>query len=259
MLSRTWIFLYGLACYVIFLFTFLYAVGFVGNFAVPRTIDAAPSGDFATSLAIDLLLLGIFAVQHSVMARPVFKRWVTRFIPQAAERSTYVLTASLALIALFVFWRPLGGVVWQVQSPLAAGGLHLLCAFGWTLVLLSTFMIDHFDLFGLRQVYLNLIEETYWPVEFRTPGPYRWVRHPLYLGFLIAFWSTPVMSVAHLVFALMTTGYILVAIRLEERDLIDNLGHVYREYRQRVPMLLPFLRKAPNDASTRRLRNADNY
>jgi protein-S-isoprenylcysteine O-methyltransferase Ste14 len=257
MLQRTSIFFYGLASYVVFLATFLYMVGFVGNFAVPRSIDAEPIAPFGMSLAIDVLLLGLFAVQHSVMARPAFKRWFTRFIPEAAERSTYVLAASLALIALFAGWHPLGGIVWKVESPLAAGALHLACAFGWTLVLVSTFLINHFDLFGLRQVYLHLVDETYWPLEFRTPAVYRFVRHPLYLGFIIALWSTPTMGVAHLVFALGSTLYILVGIQLEESDLVDHLGHAYREYRERVPMLIPSFSKARNGSPSRRLGNAD--
>ena len=257
MLKRTWIFLYGLASYFVFLATFLYAIGFVGNFAVPRSIDSEPIAPFGQSLAIDVLLLGLFALQHSVMARPAFKRWFTRFIPAAAERSTYVLAASLALIALFAAWHPLGGTVWHVESPVAIGALHLACALGWTLVLVSTFLINHFDLFGLRQVYLNLIDETYWSVEFRTPGVYRFVRHPLYLGFIVAFWATPTMSLTHLVFAAMTTAYILIAIQLEESDLVDDLGHAYREYRERVPMLIPSFSKARNGSPSRRLGNAD--
>jgi protein-S-isoprenylcysteine O-methyltransferase Ste14 len=257
MLKRMSIFIYGVASYLVFLATFVYLVGFVGNIAVPRSIDAEPIGPFGMSLAIDVLLLGLFAVQHSVMARPAFKRWFTRFIPEAAERSTYVLAASFALAVLFAAWHPLGGVVWKVDSPVAAGALHVACAFGWTLVLVSTFLINHFDLFGLRQVYLNLVEETCWPLEFRTPAVYRYVRHPLYLGFIIALWSTPTMSMAHLVFALVTTLYIFVGIRLEERDLVDSLGHVYREYRQRVPMIIPTFSKARDGSAARRLGNAD--
>jgi protein-S-isoprenylcysteine O-methyltransferase Ste14 len=257
MLQRTSIFLYGIASYFIFLATFLYLVGFVGNFAVPRSIDAAPIAPFGQSLAIDVLLLGLFALQHSVMARPAFKRWFTRFIPEAAERSTYVLAASLALVALFAGWHPLGGTIWKVESPVAIGALHLACALGWTLVLVSTFLLNHFDLFGLRQVYLGLIGETYWPLEFRTPAVYRFVRHPLYLGFVIALWSTPTMSMAHLIFAVGMTAYILVGIQLEESDLLDSLGHAYREYRKRVPMLIPSFSKARDGSSPRRLGNAD--
>jgi methanethiol S-methyltransferase len=241
MFKRSVIFIYGIACYALFLMTFLYAVGFVGNLYVPRTIDGQPTGDFATSLVVDLALLLLFAVQHSVMARPAFKRQWTRIVPVEAERSTYVLASSLALIALFAFWRPLGGTVWSVQAPAAAYALYGLCASGWLLVLLSTFLINHFDLFGLRQVWFCLTGKTYHHVGFRNPWPYRVVRHPLYVGFLLAFWATPTMTVTHLLFALATTGYILVAIQLEERDLVDHLGDTYAEYRKRVPMIIPFL------------------
>jgi protein-S-isoprenylcysteine O-methyltransferase Ste14 len=206
----------------VFLATFLYAVGFVGNFVVPRSIDGPASGDLAGSLIVDLALLLLFALQHSVMARPTFKRWWTRYVPEPAERSTYVLFASLALIALFAFWQPLGGPVWSLQAPVAVYALHGLCAFGWLTVLVSTFMINHFDLFGLRQVWLYLNGEPYRPVGFRAPLPYRVVRHPLYAGFLVAFWATPTMTTTHLLFAIATTGYILVAIQLEERNLIDS-------------------------------------
>jgi len=242
MLKRSLVFVYGLVSYVLFLGTYLYAIGFVGNFLVPRSIDSAPDGNFAVSFIVDLALLLGFALQHSVMARPAFKRWWTRFIPEAAERSTYVLASSLALIALFAYWRPLGGVVWSVEAPVAVAVLYLLCAAGWLLVLVSTFLINHFDLFGLRQIWMYLRGVPYQAIGFRTPGPYRLVRHPLYVGWLLAFWATPTMSVAHLLFAIATTGYILFAIRLEERDLIASLGNAYREYRQRVPMLIPFTR-----------------
>jgi methanethiol S-methyltransferase len=239
MQNRSIVFLYGLVCYVLFFGTFLYAIGFVGNLFVPRSIDAPPAGDFVSSLVIDLALLTVFAVQHSLMARPIFKRWLTRFIPEPAERSTYVLASSLALMFLFAFWQPLGGTIWSVEGP-AAIVLYALCAFGWGLVLVSTFLINHFDLFGLRQVWLYLKGVEYQPIGFRTPGPYRLVRHPLYVGWLFAFWATPTMTAAHLLFAVMTTAYILIAIRLEERDLVDSLGDAYREYRERVPMLIPF-------------------
>jgi len=242
MFKRSLVFLYGVVSYAVFFATYLYAIGFVGNLLVPRSIDSVPAGEFAVSLLIDLGLLLAFAVQHSVMARPAFKRWWTRFIPEPAERSTYVLASSLALIALFAFWRPLGGVVWSVEQPAAVAVLYGLCAFGWLLVLVSTFLINHFDLFGLRQVWMYLIGKPYQPIGFRTPGPYRLVRHPLYVGWLFAFWATPTMSAAHLLFAVATTGYILFAIQLEERDLIASLGNAYREYRERVPMLIPFSR-----------------
>jgi protein-S-isoprenylcysteine O-methyltransferase Ste14 len=252
MLKRSIVFLYGLACYVVFFGTFLYAIGFVANLFVPRPMDGPPAGDFASSLVLDLALLLGFALQHSVMARQGFKHWLTRFIPEAAERSTYVLASSLALIALFALWRPLGGTVWSVEEPAAAATLYGLCAFGWLLVLVSTFLINHFDLFGLRQVWLYLTSTPYRPIGFRTPGPYRLVRHPLYVGWLFAFWSTPTMTATHLLFAVATTGYILVAIQLEERDLIASLGDEYREYRQRVPMLIPFTRVSGRSSTSTR-------
>jgi methanethiol S-methyltransferase len=242
MLKRSIVFLYGLISYAVFFGTYLYAIGFVGNFFVPRSIDGPAAGSFAGNLAVDLVLLLVFALQHSAMARPAFKRWWTRFIPEPAERSTYVLASSLALIALFYFWRPLGGVVWSVEDPVAAAVLHGLCAFGWLLVLVSTFLINHFDLFGLRQVWMYLRGTPYQPIGFRSPGPYRLVRHPLYVGWLFAFWATPTMSVTHLLFAIATTAYILIAIQLEERDLTASLGDAYRDYRRRVPMLIPFMR-----------------
>jgi protein-S-isoprenylcysteine O-methyltransferase Ste14 len=196
-----------------------------------------------------LVLLGLFAVQHSLMARPFFKRWVTRFIPQAAERSTFVVASSLALIALFAFWQPMGGLIWSIENPQAQILLHVLFAFGWLLVLVSTFLINHFDLFGLRQVWLNLHKKPYTQLRFGTPVLYRLVRHPLYLGFILGFWATPVMTVAHLVFALATTAYILIAIQLEERDLMAAHPE-YAEYRRRVPMIIPFIgRRNVHEAS----------
>ena len=239
MLKRLSVFLYGSLCYVVFFATFLYAVGFVCNLYVPRSMDGPPVAPLASSLLVDLGLLVLFALQHSVMARPAFKAWWTQFIPEPAERSTYVLASSVALIVLFAYWQPLGGVVWKVTQPTAAMTLYALCAFGWLLVLLSTFLINHFDLFGLRQVWLYLRNEPYTHLKFRTPGPYRLVRHPLYVGWLFAFWATPDMTLTHFVFALATTGYILVAIQLEERDLVRHLGAQYSNYRKRVPMLIP--------------------
>jgi len=246
MFKRVSIFLYGVVCYAAFFATFLYAIGFIGNFAVPVTLDGVPAVSTGKAVAIDMLLLGIFALQHSIMARPFFKRWFTRFIPEAAERSTYVLLSSLALIALFIFWQPLGGIVWNVQDPVARGVLHGFFAFGWLLVLVSTFLINHFDLFGLRQVWLQLVGKPYTHLKFGTPGPYRLVRHPLYLGWLFCFWATPTMSGTHLLFAFVTTAYILVAIQFEETDLVDSLGEDYRRYRERVPMILPLRRPAPD-------------
>ena len=244
MLKRLSIFAYGIICYAVFLATFLYALGFVGNFGLPRSIDGEPRMDFSTALLIDLALLGIFAVQHSLMARPFFKRWLTRFIPASAERSTYVLFSSLALIALFAWWQPMGGSVWNVADPVWRAVLYSLFAFGWGLVLVATFLINHFDLFGLRQIWLQLRGRPYTALQFGTPGPYKLIRHPLYLGWFFAFWATPTMTVTHLVFALATTAYILIAIQLEERDLVEALGDDYRQYRARVPMIIPFVRAA---------------
>jgi len=238
MMSRLLVFAYGLTSYLAFFLTYLYAVGFVGNLVVPKSLDSAPTAPFLQALFIDLGLLGLFAVQHSVMARPFFKRAILRAIPQAAERSTYVLASSLALMLLFWQWSPLGGVVWEVHEPVFRAALYGTFAFGWLLVLVTTFLINHFDLFGLRQVWLNLIGREYTSLRFVTPGPYRLIRHPLYLGWLFAFWSTPTMTVTHLLFAIMTTGYILVAIQLEERDLVDAHPE-YAEYRRRVPMIVP--------------------
>jgi protein-S-isoprenylcysteine O-methyltransferase Ste14 len=239
MLKRLSVFLYGVLCYVVFFATFLYAIGFVCNLYVPRSLDGPPVAPLSRSLLVDLGLLLLFALQHSVMARPAFKSWWTRLIPEPAERSTYVIASSIALIILFAFWQPLGGVVWSVTQPSAVIVLYSLCAFGWLLVLVSTFLLNHFDLFGLRQIWLYLRGAPYTHLTFSTPGPYRLVRHPLYVGWLFAFWATPAMTLTHFVFALATSGYILVAIQLEERDLVMSLGTQYSNYRKRVPMLIP--------------------
>ena len=246
MLKRSLVFLYGIASYAVFFATYLYAIGFVGNVFVPRSIDGPSDGDFVGSFLTDLALLALFAIQHSVMARPAFKRWWMRFVPEPAERSTYVLFSSLALIALFAFWRPLGGLVWSIFDPFSVAMLYGLCAFGFLLVLVSTFLINHFDLFGLRQVWLYLRGKPYTHIGFRKPGPYKLVRHPLYVGWLFAFWATPVMTLTHFVFALATTAYILIAIQLEEHDLIQSLGQAYRDYKKEVPALIPFTRKRVN-------------
>jgi len=243
MFKRIAFFAYGTLSYLIFLATFLYAIGFIGNFGVPRTLDGTPSGPLAVAFAIDVGLLTLFAVQHSVMARKWFKDWWTRVVPQPLERSTYVLFSSLALILLFWQWRPLGGVVWSIEDPIGRMVVEGLFAFGWALILVSTFLINHFDLFGLRQVWLNLLGRPYTRLHFGTPGPYRLVRHPLYVGWLFAFWCTPTMTLAHLLFSVATTGYILIAIQLEERDLVREHGDTYKAYRRSVPMLIPFIRR----------------
>ena len=251
-INRVLILAYGALCYAIFFLTFLYAIGFLGNVVVPKTLDSPATEPWLTALAIDLGLLTLFAIQHSVMARQGFKRLVTRVIPVAVERSTYVLASSLALDLLFWQWRPLGGVVWDVEN--GAGRIALVAGFGfgWLLVLVTTFVINHFDLFGLRQTWRAFRGQPPTPLPFVTPFYYRLVRHPLYVGWLFAFWSTPTMTATHLLFAVMTTGYILVAIQLEERDLMDAHPE-YAEYRRRVPMLVPSLRphvESPETART---------
>lgn len=242
-MKRLLVLLYGVFCYAVFFGTFLYAIGFIGNFLVPRSIDAAPETRLGTALAINMGLLAIFALQHSVMARPAFKRWWTRFVPTAIERSTYTLLSSLALLLLFWQWRPIGAVIWQVDNETIRIAIYAAYAFGWALLLVSTFLINHFDLFGLRQVWLYFRGRPYTEIPFRTPALYRVVRHPLYVGWLLTFWSAPTMTAAHLLFAVMTTAYILIAIRFEEHDLIRAFPE-YATYRKRVPMLIPFAKSA---------------
>jgi protein-S-isoprenylcysteine O-methyltransferase Ste14 len=239
MIRRLAIFAFGSLSYLIFLATFLYALGFVGGILVPTTLDGAPRVPFGRALAIDLGLLTLFAVQHSVMARPAFKRAWTKIVAPEIERPIYVLASSLCLMAMFALWQPLGGVIWHLESPLARGAAWTVFGFGWGLVLLTTFLINHFDLFGLRQVWFALRGEAYRPLHFVQPGPYKLVRHPLYFGWLCAFWGTPTMTGAHLTFALVTTAYILFAIQLEERDLVAEHGAAYERYRDRVPMIIP--------------------
>lgn len=239
MAIRVLYFVYGCASYTLFLGTFLYAIAFVGGFAGPTGLDGPATTPFWQALGIDAGLLAVFAVQHSVMARPWFKRWWTQIVPWAIERSTYVLFASLALDLMFWQWRPLGGVVWQIDQPLLRAAVWAIFGAGWLQVLVMTFYINHFDLFGLRQVWLHLRGQQYTRVSFATPAPYRLVRHPLYLGFLLAFWAAPTMTVAHLVFALATTIYIVLAIQFEEHDLAHEHGAAYLDNRRQVPMLLP--------------------
>ena len=243
-MSRLVVFAYGVAAYGVFFVTYLYAAGFVGNLILPKSLDSAPTAPFGTALLINLGLLSLFAVQHSVMARPWFKRALLRVLPQAAERSTYVLASSLALILLFWQWSPLGGVIWEIENPTGRAVMYGAFGFGFLLVLYTTFLINHFDLFGLRQVWLYLIGRDYTSLTFVTPGPYRLIRHPLYLGWFFAFWATPTMTATHLLFAVMTTGYILVAIQLEERDLIASHPE-YAEYRRHVPMIIPLPKRTP--------------
>lgn len=258
MFKRIMFFIYGSLSYLIFLGTFLYAIGFIGNFGVPRTLDGALSGSLGVAFAIDAGLLTLFAIQHSVMARKWFKEWWTRIVPKPIERSTYVLFSSVALIVLFWQWRPLGGVVWSIEDPVGQFVLRGLFAFGWGLVLVSTFLINHFDLFGLRQVWLYLMGRPYTTLTFGTPGPYRLVRHPLYVGWLFAFWMTPTMTLAHLLFSIATTAYILVAIQLEERDLVREHGDSYQAYRRSVPMLNPFNRRRRERESVKTQINTDS-
>lgn len=243
--------LYGLGAYAVFLGTFLYAIGFVGNTGVPKTIDSGAGGSAFVALVIDLALLAVFALQHSVMARPAFKRGWTRFVPQPVERSTFVLFASAALLLLYWQWQPILTPIWVVSDPVIVQILHGVFWLGWLLVLVSTFLIHHFELFGLQQVWAFVRGRELPAPQFRTPSLYKYVRHPIYLGFVLAFWATPTMTAGHLLFALATTGYILLGIWFEERDLIAQYGERYRRYREQVGMLWPRLtRKRALNAAT---------
>ncbi len=243
-MNRVFVFLYGSIAYAIALGVFAYAVGFLGNLVVPKSIDSGPPWPLGIALLVDLGLLGTFAVQHSVMARPTFKRWWTRFVPPSIERSTYVMASNICMIALFALWQPMPAPVWDVQNPAGRAALWALCEGGFGLVLFTTFLINHFDLFGLRQVWLRLRGREYTPVGFVQPVLYRFVRHPLYVGWMIFFLATPSMSIGHMLFAAVTTLYMLVAIQFEERNLMQEHGGKYLAYRRRTPMLIPLPRRA---------------
>jgi len=234
---------YGLVCYLAFFGTILYAIGFVGNLIVLKTIDGEPQVPLLKAILINASLLLLFALQHSVMARPAFKTWWISIIPHHLERSTYVLLASLCLMLLMWQWQPIGGVVWSIENETVKNILLVIYLAGWAIVFIATFLINHFDLFGLRQVWFYFQGQSYTHLPFRIPLFYRFVRHPLYFGFLIAFWSAAVMTIAHLLFAILTTGYILTAIQLEEKDLTDHFGEQYKDYKRTKPMIIPFTKR----------------
>ncbi len=235
-MNRTLVLAHGVVSYVVFLAVFVYAVGFVGDLCVPRSVDTGAGG---SAVLVDSVLLALFAVPHSVMARPAFKVWWTRFVPPPVERSTYVLVSSLLLGLLFWQWRPIPFVVWRVDNPTGRLLVHAVFWIGWAVVLVSTFLIHHFDLFGLRQTYLHAAGQPCPPIEFKAPGLYQFVRHPVMTGFLIAFWAAPTMTAGRLLFAAATTAYIFIGLRFEERDLERAFGERYRAYRRRTGMLLP--------------------
>ena len=237
-------FLYGVISHVLFLLVFMYMVAFLGNFIVPKSIDSGAVGAFGLALIVNILLLALFTIPHTIMARPGFKQWWTTIVPNHIERSTYVMISNLLMILLMWQWQPMVGVVWSVENPVGALILWSLFGIGWVSIVISSFMINHFDLFGTRQVYLHLLNREYSPLEFKTRGFYNYVRHPLMVGWIVAFWSTPDMTVGHLVFAIGTTVYILIAIQIEERDLVKFHGEAYESYRRRVSMIVPFKKKS---------------
>ena len=243
-ISRIATLTYGTICYLIFLATFTYSIGFVGNLIVPKSVDSGDVGPVGMAIVVNLVLLTVFALQHSIMARPAFKDWWTKFVPWAIERSTYVLLSSLALALIYWQWQPITNVIWQVENPIGFGILQGLFFAGWALVLYATLLIDHFDLFGMRQVVLSFREIEYSHHPFDTPSLYQYMRHPLYLGWFMVFWMTPTMTGGHLLLAGVTTAYILVAVVLEERDLVNHFGDVYRRYQETTPKFFPFGKKA---------------
>lgn len=244
--NRVAVFVYGVFCYALFQVTALVSVAFIGNFGLARTMDSEPTAPLGWAISVNVALLTLFAVQHSVMARPAFKRWWTTIIPPAAERSTYVLLSNAAVLLLCWLWEPIGGTIWSVEDATLRTAIYVLYGAGWIGLVAATFCIDHFHLFGLRQVYAYLTGGTCEEKSFRTPGPYRFVRHPIYVCWLTIFWATPTMTGAHMLFALATTAYILIAIQLEEKDLEDHLGKPYADYRRTIPMLVPRLRASRN-------------
>jgi protein-S-isoprenylcysteine O-methyltransferase Ste14 len=240
--------IYGVICYALFFATFLYLIGFLGDALVPKSVDTGSAADLGRAIFVDTLLIALFGLQHSVMARPRFKAWLTRFVPQPMERATYVLASSVALIALFRFWQPIGAPVWHVTNEVARAALYALYAGGVATVLYSTFLIDHFDLFGLRQVVLAFRRIAYTEKRFMTPSLYRFIRHPLYVGWFLVFWAAPTMSAGHFLFALAMSGYILLAIPYEERDLAEALGEPYAKWRAETPAFVPSVRGGERDA-----------
>ncbi len=238
-MKKITIFIYGLLSYLMFLGVFVYSIGFIGNFKITNSLDSIPGVPFTQALMVNLGLLSLFALQHSGMARKGFKSWITKFIPKSAERSTYVLLSNAVLILMFHFWEPMGGMIWSVDSVVAKTSLITIFMFGWALILISTYLINHFHLFGLQQVWTQLRNKTIPPAKFVTPSLYKAVRHPLYVGWIIVVWAAPTMTVAHLVFSLICTAYILIAIRFEESDLVDELGDEYKNYQKDVPMIIP--------------------